>query len=234
MLKKQLLKVKYLLFACLCFTSLLQGQLRDVPDYHKSSEKNLVRFGYYLGLNYTNFEADYLENRSQQLEIQPEYGFNVGLFVDLRLNQHLNLRLEPGMFTTQRNITFPNWPEVTNPDNSLRDVKSTYIRFPLVLKFSALRLHNVRPYVIAGASTSINLSSNENSVENNNSGQFRTRTQMHALELGLGVELYLPYFKFTPSIRGVFGLNDELVPDSWTTNIQGLKTRGIFLNFIFE
>ena len=152
----------------------------------------------------------------------------------MRLNQHLNLRLEPGMFTTQRNITFPNWPEVTNPDNTLRDVKSTYIRFPLVLKFSALRLNNVRPYVVAGASTSINLSSNEKSVETNNSGQFRTRAQMHALELGLGVELYLPYFKFTPSRRGVFGLNDELVPDSWTTNIQGLKTRGIFLNFIFE
>jgi hypothetical protein len=78
------------------------------------------------------------------------------------------------------------------------------------------------------------LSSKENSTEDNNSGEFRTMTQMHALELGLGVELYLPFFKFTPSIRGVFGLNDELVGDSWTSNINGLKTRGVFLNFIFE
>lgn len=234
MLKKQDLKVKFLFFACLGVASLVHGQLRDIPDYHKSSEKNLIRFGYYLGLNHTNFKADYVENRSEQLDVQPEYGFNVGLFIDMRLTNHLNLRFEPGMFTSQRNITFPNWPEVSDLNNRMREVKSTYIRFPLVVKFSAARLHNARPYIIAGASASINLSSNENSGETNNSGQFRTRTQMYALELGLGAELYLPYFKFTPSVRGVFGLNDELVPDSWTTNIQGLKTRGIFLNFIFE
>lgn len=234
MLKKQNLSVKHLIFAALCCCSFAQSQQRNVPDYHKSSEKNLIRFGYYLGLNHTNFKADYFENRSEQLDIKPEFGFNVGLFVDMRLMNHVNLRLEPGMFTTQRNLTFPNWPEVSDPNNRLRNIKSTYIRFPLVLKFSALRLHNVRPYVIAGASTSFNLSSNEKSTETNSSGKFRTRSQMHALELGLGVELYLPYFKFTPSIRGVFGLNDELVPDSWTTNIHGLRTRGFFLNFIFE
>ena len=232
--KKQDLKAKLLLFVCLCCASFAQGQLRDVPDYHKTSENNLIRFGYYLGLNYTNFKVDYIENRSEELDVQPEFGFNVGLFIDMRLAKHLNLRLEPGMFTSQRNITFPNWPEVTDPNNRLRDAKSTYIRFPLVLKFSAQRLHNVRPYVIAGVSTSINLSSNENSAETNNSGQFRTRTQMHALELGIGVELYLPYFKLTPSVRGVFGLNNELVSDAWTTNLHGLKTRGVFLNFIFE
>lgn len=234
MQKNQILVGKYLLFIALLGGVFSYGQQRYVPDYRKSSENKLIRFGYYLGLNHTNFKTDYVEDRPEQLKMNPEYGFNVGLFVDLRLINHVNLRFEPGMFTTQRNITFPDsWPEATSTNLS-RELKSTYIRLPLVFKFSALRLHNVRPYVIAGASTSINLSSKENSNEDNNSGEFRTMTQMHALELGLGVELYLPYFKFTPSIRGVFGLNDELVSDSWTSNIDGFKTRGVFLNFIFE
>ena len=57
---------------------------------------------------------------------------------------------------------------------------------------------------------------------------------MNALELGLGVGLYLPFFRFTPSIRGIFALEDELVPDDWTVPIESLKTQGVFINFIFQ
>ena len=139
------------------------------------------------------------------------------------------------MFTSQRNLTFPeNWPEVRNPDNRLREVKSTYIRIPLVLKFSTNRIHNVRPFVVGGVSTSFNLSSNEKSREDNDSGRFRLRTNMNAFEVGLGIELYLPFFRLTPSIRGIFSVQDEIVPDDWTVAIQSLKTQGVFLNFIFQ
>ena len=58
-------------------------------------------------------------------------------------------------------------------------------------------------------------------------------------ELGFGIDFYTEYFKFSPSIRGVFALSDELVPDDdpnspWTGNLNSLKTRGIFINFTFE
>jgi hypothetical protein len=57
--------------------------------------------------------------------------------------------------------------------------------------------------------------------------------------LGFGIDFYLEYFKFTPSIRGVFGLTDELVRDNdpnsiWTGNIETMRTRGLFVNFTFE
>ena len=58
-------------------------------------------------------------------------------------------------------------------------------------------------------------------------------------ELGFGIDLYLFNFKFTPSIRGVFAINDELVRDNfenspWTGNVNSMKTRGVFLNFTFQ
>jgi len=58
-------------------------------------------------------------------------------------------------------------------------------------------------------------------------------------ELGFGIDFYLTWFKFTPSIRGVFALNDELVRDfdtnsPWTSNITSMKTRGFFINFTFQ
>jgi hypothetical protein len=58
-------------------------------------------------------------------------------------------------------------------------------------------------------------------------------------EVGFGIDLYLYYFKFTPSIRGVFALNDELVRDAdpnsiYTSNIEKMSSRGVFINFTFQ
>ena len=88
-------------------------------------------------------------------------------------------------------------------------------------------------------SRSINLGSNEKNPEDNNEGQFRMTRGTNYFELGFGIDLYLFYFKFTPSIRGVFATSDELVRDDdpnspWTSNIDQMSTRGIFLNFTFQ
>jgi len=49
----------------------------------------------------------------------------------------------------------------------------------------------------------------------------------------------LTYFKFSPSIRGIFSLKNELVKDNdlsspWTSNIENLYSRGLLINFTFE
>jgi hypothetical protein len=108
-----------------------------------------------------------------------------------------------------------------------------------LIKFSADRLNNFRPFVLAGASTSLNLSSNENNPDDNSVGQFRMKTNTFYYEFGLGLDLYLPYFKFSPSLRGIFAINDELVRDAnpnsiYTSNVEQMRTRGIFLNFTFQ
>ena len=85
----------------------------------------------------------------------------------------------------------------------------------------------------------LNLGSNETSLEDNSSGTFRMKKQVFNYELGFGIDFYLEYFKFSPSIRGVFAISDEIVPDRdpaspWTGNILAMRTRGIFVNFTFE
>lgn len=90
-----------------------------------------------------------------------------------------------------------------------------------------------------GISRSINLASNEKNPEDNFEGKFRMTRGTGYYELGFGIDLYLYYFKFSPSIRGVFASSNELVPDDdpnspWTSNISALQTRGIFLNFTFQ
>ena len=59
-------------------------------------------------------------------------------------------------------------------------------------------------------STALNLSSKENNVDDNSLGQFRTKKNVFFYELGFGIDLYLEWFKFSPSIRGVFAFSDEV------------------------
>ena len=121
-------------------------------------------------------------------------GFNVGLVGDLRLQEYINLRFEPGLYYTQRNLTFT---EQTKPLDALREVNATYIHFPLLLKFSSLRTGNVRPYLLGGISTTLNLSSNSKSIDDNYQQRFRVKIDQN-YELGFGVDLYLEYLNFRP------------------------------------
>ena len=154
----------------------------------------------------------------------------------MRINKFLDLRFEPGLFYTKRILGFPGF---VDESDAIREVNSTYVNFPILLKVSTQRLGNWKPFIIGGASASLNLSAQEDSIDDNTSGTFRMKKNVFNYELGFGIDFYTSYFKFSPSIRGIFAITDELVPDvdpnsPWTGNIDGLFTRGIFVNFTFE
>ena len=69
-------------------------------------------------------------------------GFSVGVLADLRLSKHLNLRFTPTMHFGAKHLTFYNMTELNAEGRLLettQDMKSTYISFPVDLKFSAER-----------------------------------------------------------------------------------------------
>ncbi|MBO6531549.1 MULTISPECIES: porin family protein [Flavobacteriaceae] len=214
-----------------------QAQFGGDPILNLQNEdKKFLNWGYYLGFNQYDFQFEYKEDIGRDILVDKSFGFNVGLIGELRINEFLDARFEPGLLYTARTLGFPGF---TNQADAIREVRSTYIRFPLLIKASTRRIGNWKPFITAGVYTSINLGSNEDSLDDNSTGQFRMKQNVYGYELGFGIDLYTEYFKFTPSIRGVFALTDELVPDNdpnspWTGNIAAMRTRGIFINFTFE
>lgn len=199
-------------------------------------DKDRLYWGYFLGFNSYDFKIDYKSAVPKDILVESTIGFNVGLVGDFRLQEYFNLRFEPGLYYTQRNLTFPNF---TSELDSYREVRSTYLHFPLLLKYSALRTGNVRPYLEGGFSKTLNLGSNSKSKDDNSQQRFRMVPWTTNYEIGFGLDLYFEYFKFSPSIRGVFGMNDEIVRDAdpnspWTSNIESMKTRAILINFTFH
>lgn len=241
---KKILLVLTLLVSAPGFAQFVFGKdpLLNMEDW----DKQRVHWGYFLGFSSYDFKFKYNdkyyeEHQRNEIQVKSSAGFNVGLVGNLRLIDHLDLRFEPGLYYTKRDLFFPSIAQ-EHPENlglANRSVASTYIHFPLLLKFSALRTGNIRPYLVGGISSSLNLSSNYKAKDDNFEGTFRTKQWTTNYEIGIGVDLYFQYFKLTPSIRGVFGINDELIRDNrsdspWTANIESMKTRGIFINFTFH
>ena len=232
---------KLIYFFLFLFSLTGQAQLKGIfykdPIINlENFDKQRVYFGYFLGFNTYDFKIDYINTPNKDILVNSTTGFNVGVVADLRLQEYINLRFEPGLYYAQRNLTYSNF---TRQIDAEREIRSTIIDFPLLLKFSSKRVGNVRPYLVGGVSATLNLASNSKSVDDNYQQKFRLKPWTQNYELGFGVDLYLEYFKFSPSIRGVFGLNDELIrdnnPDSpWTGNIASMKSRGVFVNFTFH
>lgn len=212
------------LLCALLFSGGIHAQFSDdrVKNIPTEDDKKL-NWGYFLGLNRYGFAIEYEATAASidQIVVAEQTGFQVGLIGEYRINNFTDLRLEPGLVISSR--TLENLSD-------LPKAKSTYINLPLLLKVSAQRFANVKPYVVAGPSVSINLNSQEKTIPQ--ADVLPTKTLNYGYELGVGVDLYMPYFKFSPSIRGVFGQSNELA--STLPGVQGIYTRGVFLMLTFE
>ncbi|WP_025742897.1 type IX secretion/gliding motility protein PorT/SprT [Aquimarina pacifica] len=240
------MKRLFILLAILVCTQDMSAQLfsKERVQNLQNFDKPRFSYGYILGFNFYDFNFDYNvpEEGDPLTEVihDESTGFSVGLLGNMRINDYFDLRFEPMVTFSTRNLLFNSTDfEITDTFRSQREVKSTYVHLPLLLKVSTKRINNIKPFIVGGISTSLNLSSNEDNPDDNAAGQFRMKTNTNYYEIGFGVDLYLYYFKFTPSIRGVFAMSDELVRDNdplspWTSNIDKMSSRGIFINFTFQ
>ena len=71
----------------------------------QSVDKSTLSWGYYLGFNNLDFKFDY-NNNLGDIQTERSVGFNVGLIGNLRINDHFDLRLEPGLVISQRNLNY--------------------------------------------------------------------------------------------------------------------------------
>ncbi len=233
---KQLLKYIFLLIIFWNIAPAALGQYTDdIPRNRPFFDKKTVSWGYYFGMNFYDFKIDY-DQVYEHIIQEANPGFQVGLVGNLNINPYVSLRTNPGVFFTNRKLIFRN---LTTPKDSIREITSNYVQLPLSIKLNTYRYGNIRPYITGGIIFAHNLNSWADSNNDNAAGRFRMRKNVWMYEVGIGLEMYLYYFKFTPSIRGVFSLQDELIRDNdpnspWTNHIESMMTRGIYINLTFE
>ena len=224
-------------------TELVSAQLfsKERLVNNENFDKPQLSYGYYLGFNVYDYNIDYT-TKVNDVQVLKYAGLNVGLVGNFRINDYIDIRLEPGVVISRRelNYSYTYFNGISYEEKDLiREIQSTFVHIPLLIKFSTKRINNIKPFIVGGFSTALNLSSQQNNPKDNSNNTFRVTKNNLYYELGIGIDLYLTWFKFTPSLRGVFSIQDELVNDvdpnsPWTKNMTQIQTRGLFINFTFQ
>ncbi len=167
-------------------------------------------------------------------------GFNVNIISELRLNRSWSLRVLPGMSFGQRAFSFYAIAHNTGEKDSLyhsMKVESAMIEVPILFKYSAVRHSDIRPYFIGGFTPRYDLAARKRFSE----GVYMGLNQLnYYVELGVGVDFYLPYFKFATEIKYSRGLKDMLstrkqeVYEYFPESIEGIITDMVVISFNFE
>lgn len=168
-------------------------------------------------------------------------GFQVGVLGEARLGTHFAFRLAPMMMFGTRHLTFYNHKKLDDkgaPTEARQNLKSVYIAAVMDIIFAAKRFNNHRPYIVAGVTPMLNLTSRDNDyIRLNKSDIFAS--------VGVGCDFYLPYFKLRPELKFMYGLTNSL--DSghagrlkdmnklpYAASVDKTRSKMICLSFYFE
>ena len=227
-----------------------QFRTRDRIDNLEGFDNKKYSWGFFLNLNNYDYKmvldpTNGIIGNQNAVQSQPTYSFGAGLIGKRRLSEDLDLRLEPGLQFTERELTFENARlNAPNPDDTssyaVRKIKSTYLDIPLLLEYHGWRWYNSRPYISGGINWMVNLQSNEGSEDDNQQALFRSTTHNFGWSAEMGIQFYFGGFKLTPAVRGTFILNNELVADNpgtpayWAGSLSGIHSRVFMFILKFE
>lgn len=176
------------------------------------------------------------ETGSQWLASNDRYdpGFTVGVLGEWRMHRHVALRALPTMHFGSKHIVFRD--QVTH-QQQFQDMKATYISLPIDVKLSAPRFNNYRPYVMAGVNLMYDLTTKEDA-------NLKLKPMNTMLEVGMGCDFYLPFFKLIPELKFCLGFNNLLDKDRsdlldktkevFTKSVDAAHTNLIVFTLYFE
>ena len=217
-----------------------QAQLNNSPINLPKYDHQKIHFGFTLGLNSTNFKVTLVPDFKTMdsiyvVESEPVSGLNLGIISNLRLGEYWDLRFIPALSFAQRNLIYQfKYPDSTSAGTT-KSVESTYLEFPLDLKFKSKRVTNYRMYVLAGARYSIDMVS-QAKVRDKDKDIVKLKRYDFGYEIGLGFDFYLTYFKFSPEIKMFNGLNNLLVKDNsrYASPLEQLNSKIFLVSFLFD
>lgn len=223
-------------------------------------DDKLIHFGFTLGLNTLDFAVAHYNPIGMNPDFSPAQwqldseqitrnhyvradvadlipGFTVGIVSSLRLTKDLNLRFLPGLSFGERQLTYNYevWEIDYYQPLQYYSIKSTFLDFPLLIKYKARRINNDRPYIIFGPAyrQDISRTGKEDLVKLTTGGFYA--------EIGAGWDHYFTFFRFSVEAKVSLGINNQLGPSPgdnqrqyYSQAIKSLRSNIFTLCFHFE
>jgi len=239
-LKKLKLVLKHIIAVVLFSTIVLSLHAqRRSPENLPKLDLQAAHFGYSLGLNMMGFTirpsaAYYLMDTVYAIEAGHYVGFNINMIANVRLANYLDLRFLPGLMFGQRDMDYKLLEDGSFRRHTMM-IESTFLDFPILLKYKAARLNNFRPFLIGGGSFRVDLAA-QRKVDPSEYPKIRLKPIDAYYEVGVGADFFLEYFMFGVELKGSFGIFNMVRYDNseYTMAYSRLNSKMLVLSFHFE
>lgn len=229
----------FLLLICVLYfisVSAQRNKVESLPKY----DKQTIHFGFMLGINKTDFvvkrigEFTHLDSL-YVVEVAPTSGFNLGIVTNLRLAENFDLRFVPDLAFSERDLNYFFYLNGKLQESITKKIESTFLEFPLELKFKSNRVGNYRVYALGGAKYSIDMVSQEK-VANKDKDFVRLSRNDFGYTIGAGFDFYMQLFKLSIEAKMYHGVKDLLVPDPkiFSSSLNSLHSKIWLISITFE
>jgi hypothetical protein len=160
-------------------------------------------------------------------------GFNLGIVTNLKIGENFDVRFLPTLSFGERNINYAATRDDRRP--YARRIESVFVEMPFHARYKSVPFHDMRLFVIAGVKYSFDVASDSRS--RNAESLVKIAPNDFAYEIGAGVQMFLPYFIFSPEIKFSHGFNNILIFDKEleeSSVIDRVLSRTFTLSFHFE
>lgn len=203
-------------------------------------DKKKFHFGFSLGMNSMNFlvQKNLLAQDSLiSLSNKSTSGFNIGIVSEYHFTPLLGIRFLPTLAFGARNLIYQKKATPFNIE-TIKEVESTYLQFPILLKYRSKRNNNFAAYIVGGANYTIDFASKAD-VDNTvppDQQVIKTNKNLFFAEFGFGLDFFAEYFKFSPEIKLQYSLQDQLIKENtqWDTPLNSLRPFVFMISLHFE
>jgi hypothetical protein len=162
-------------------------------------------------------------------------GFNLQIISNLRVGDYFDLRFLPGFSFVERNIDY-DYLSKNKPDR-VNKIESVLVELPFQVRYKSAPYRDKRAFVMAGIKYSYDIQSKSRSRQSSTIP--RISPTDYQAEVGVGLQMFFPYFIFSPEIKFSHGLGNILIysPASdlrGATNIEKLMSRTFTVSLHFE
>lgn len=218
---------------------------------YKDGYQNIIHNPSELPDNIPGISDIYTSSNFKVYDINTQigHGFTVGIVGNLRLARHFDFRFTPSLSFGSRHITYTLvslqedpiegvTSEKNFPDVIKSDTQSTFVEFPLHIKYKSKRNYNSAAYIIAGVNYKMDWAGKNKGYNKDTGNPIELNVKRHdiAAEIGAGFDFYTGYFKLGIELKMSYGLLDVTKDkDSmFSSSFDKLRNKGFQLSFTFE
>jgi hypothetical protein len=231
-----------LVLLCSLLFGSVWAQNRVVTENLPNFDLRRFHFGFLLSYNTSDLSVKLKpESRFTDsllvLDHLKKPGFNLGIVASLNVNRNLSVRFLPTLSFQERVLQYQFRTSTNRSVFFQKPIESTYLEFPLLMKFRSDRINNFAVYLLGGGKFCIDMASQKD-VNNalDDEVVIKLAKYDYAVEAGGGMDMFLPYFKFGVELKASWGIPNLLIDDDtrFSNPIESLRSKAWVLTFTFE